>query len=353
MGFFPDQTDRLALWTVLVEIFGQLIHMDKRIVVTYQPGPDEKKIYGETLDDLAKVDYLKDAPESDRLKLLKSAEVLIALSFSQKEIKPAEIVCLEEVRFIQLIYAGADNLSFEHIPADITVAANIGAFARPIAEHVLAMTLALAKQIIPKNDELRSGKFDRSGFNRKIRGGVCGIIGLGGNGREIARIMQAVGMKVYGINRSGTTDIPVDFIGTRADLGSVLEASHVVIVTTPLTRETENLIGVDELGRMRKNAILINVGRGAVINQEALYKHLKANPQFTAGIDTWWFEPDENEAFIQDYPFFELPNIIGSPHCADHVSGAIPHATRKALENVRSYLTRQDLHGVIDRKDYL
>jgi glycerate dehydrogenase len=327
--------------------------MTKRVVVTYEPGPDEKKIYGEILVDLAKIDYLIEVPESDRIGLIETADILIALSFSQNEIKPAEISCLEKTRFIQLVYAGADNVPFERIPTDLMVAGNIGAFAKPIAEHVLALTLALAKHLIPKNDQLRNGKFDRSGFNQEIRGGVCGIIGFGGNGREIARTMQAMGMKIYGINRSGTTDIPVDFIGTRTDLESVLAASDVVVVTTPLTRETENLIGKEELGRMRKNAILINVGRGAVINQEALYKHLKATPEFRSAIDTWWSEPAEHEAFVPEYPFFDLPNIIGTPHCADHVPGSIPYATRKALENVRNYLTGKELRGLIKREDYL
>jgi glycerate dehydrogenase len=328
-------------------------HMTKRVVVTYEPGPVEKKIYGGILDDLAKIDYLRDVPESDRCRLLLTADVLISLSFSPNEIKAAEISCLKPVQFIQLIYAGADNVPFERIPADCLVASNIGAFAKPIAEHVLALTLALAKQLIPKNDQMRNRKFDRSGFNQELRGGVCGIVGLGGNGREIARTMQAIGMEIYGINRSGTTDIPVDFIGTRTELERVLEASDVVVVTTPLTRETKNLIGEDELGRMKKNAILINVGRGAVINQEALYKRLKAAPEFRAGIDTWWYEPSKNEAFVPDYPFFELPNLIGSPHCADHVPGAIPYATRRALENVRSFLAGQELRGVIKREDYL
>lgn len=327
--------------------------MTKRVVVTYEPGPDEKKINGEMLVDLAQIDYLNEAPESDRVELLETADLLIALSFSQKEIKPAEISLLNQVRFIQLIYAGADNVPFERIPADLMVAGNIGAFARPIAEHVLALTLALAKHLIPKNDQLKNGKFDRSGFNQKIRGGVCGIIGFGGNGREIARTMQAMGMKIYGINRSGTTDIPVDFIGTRTDLEAVLAVSDVVVVTTPLTRETENLIGEEELGRMKDNAILINVGRGAVINQEALYTHLKRTPEFRAGIDTWWSEPAETEAFDPEYPFFDLPNIIGTPHCADHVPGAIPFATRIALENVRNYLTGKELRGLINREDYL
>jgi phosphoglycerate dehydrogenase-like enzyme len=233
------------------------------------------------------------------------------------------------------------------------LASNVGAFAGPIAEHVMALTLALAKNLFPKYKMLCDGRFDRSGYNRKLREGICGIIGLGGNGREIAGIMQAVGMNVYGINRSGKTESPVDFVGDARDMKKVLQAADVVVVTTPLTRETRNLLGKKELDWMKSDAILINVGRGDVINQQALYEHLASNPDFRAGIDTWWSEPGSGEDFILEYPFCQLSNFIGSPHNADHVPGAMPHATKLALENVKKFLLGEDIRGVLNRDDYL
>jgi phosphoglycerate dehydrogenase-like enzyme len=165
--------------------------------------------------------------------------------------------------------------------------------------------------------------------------------------------MQALGMKVYGINRSGTADMPVDFIGRITDLKKVLPPSDVVVVTTPLNRETRDLIGRKELEWMKANAILINVGRGEVINQEALYDHLKSRPTFRAGIDTWWSEPADRGKLALDFPFFELPNIIGSTHCADYIPGAIARATKQALENVKRFLLGEDIRGVVDRNDYI
>ena len=327
--------------------------MIKNILVIYEPGPDEKEIYQEILDGSAQIDYLQHASGADRIHLLNQADVLIVLSFSKKELTPAEIPLLQRVSFVQLIYAGADNIPFALIPARITLASNAGAFARPIAEHVLALTLALAKRLLPKNDQLRNGRFDRSGLNQEIRGATCGIIGFGGNGQEIAKTMRAMGMQILGINRSGKTEFPIDFIGSVEDMRAVLETSHVVVVTTPLTRKTKHLIGSQELGWMKKDAILINVGRGEVLNQRALYEHLKANPLFHAGIDTWWSEPLSDEPFRQDFPFMELPNLIGSPHCADHVPGAMLNATRKAAENVKNFILGKELRGVLNRADYL
>ena len=327
--------------------------MSKNILVTYEPADEQRKIYREILKDPAQVYFLQEESENNRSRLLKAADIVIALSFSQKEIHSDEIPLLQNTRFIQLIYAGADKIPFEHIPAGIILAGNVGAFAGPIAEHVLALTLALAKKLIPKNKLLQDGKFDRTGFNQEIRGGICGIVGFGGNGRKIARAMQAMDMQIYGINRSGQTDAAVDFIGTVDDLRKVLEASDVLVLSAPLTRATRDMIGKKELAWMKKDAILINVGRGGVVNQKALYEHLKSHPQFRAGIDTWWSEPMEPGPFKLEYPFFELPNIIGSPHCADHVPGAMTNATRSALENVKNFLRGSEIRGRLNRQDYL
>ncbi|MEJ2167343.1 MAG: 2-hydroxyacid dehydrogenase [Desulfobacterales bacterium] len=327
--------------------------MKKYILVTYEPGAEEKEIYREILENQEQIYYLKNESKSSRRRLLGAAEIVVALSFSQNEIRSEEIPLLQNTRFIQLIYAGADKIPFEHIPDCIILAGNVGAFADPIAEHVLALTLALAKKLVSKNKLLQEGKFDRTGFNQEIRGGICGIVGFGGNGRKIAGTMRAMGMQIYAVNRSGQTDVPVDFIGTVADLRKVLLVSDVVVLAAPLTRATRDMIGKKELEWMKESAILINVGRGEVVNQKALYEHLKSHPEFRAGIDTWWSEPAEPGPFKLEYPFFELANIIGSPHCADHVPGAMSRATRSALENVRSFLLGQKLRGVLNRTDYL
>jgi len=326
--------------------------MNPHLIVTYSPAEEIKQIFHEVLGDLADIDFLPGNNVHERINLLNAADVIVALSFSKKEIDPREISHLQNLRFIQLVYAGADNIPFKLIPESIILACNVGAFAEPIAEHVLALVLALAKDLLPNNKMLGEGRFDRSGFNQELRGGICGIIGLGGNGKAIARTMQAMGMHVYGINRSGKTDASIDFIGHTTDLKTVLESSDVVVVTTPLNRDTRDLIGEKELAWMKEDAILINVGRGDVINQKALYDHLKSHPNFRAGIDTWWSEPAGRGELELGFPFFELPNIIGSPHCADHVPQSMPGATRKALENVKRFLLGNNIRGVLDRNDY-
>jgi len=342
----PETT---SILNFIVKKFGA---MKKNIVVSYSPDEDIKKIYYEVLGDLGRIDFLPESKDSERIELLDGADLMVALSFSKKEIDHREIPRLQNLRFIQLVYAGADNIHFDFIPEDIIMASNVGAFAEPIAEHVLALVLALAKNIMPHNRMLAGGQFDRTGFNQELRGGICAIIGFGGNGKAIAKVMQAIGMQIFGINRSGTTDAPVEFVGGVSDLKKALEISAVVVVTTPLNRETRDLIGRKELQWMKDDAILVNVGRGPVINQEALYDHLKSHSNFRAGIDTWWSEPADRGPLELDYPFFDLPNIIGSPHCADHVPRSMIGATRKALENVMRFLLGENILGILNRNDY-
>ncbi len=327
--------------------------MKYRIVVLYTPKEGEEKIYQDCFGELAQVIYIENRPQNDRIKLLKEADVIIATGFSQKEIQPKEIASLDKAKFIQLIFAGADNVPFALIAEDINVASNPGAFAEPIAEHVLAMALSLAKSLRRKHELLARGAFDQSDFNKFLKGGTCGIVGFGGNGKEIAKVMKAIGMKIYATNRYGKTDAAVDFIGTMDQLKKVLEESDVVVLTIPLTQKTRDLISQKELEWMKKDAILINVARGGVINQKALYKHMKANPDFCVGIDTWWSEPASHGDFNLEHPFLELPNLIGSPHIADHVPGMMPGATKKALENVKNDLLGKEVKGILKREDYL
>jgi phosphoglycerate dehydrogenase-like enzyme len=324
-----------------------------RVAVVHTPTAEEQAIFHDCLSALVQITYMASLPEEDRLKVLQEADVIVGTNFSAKEVRLEEISNISKASFIQLIFAGADVVPFAQLHEGITVACNVGAFAEPLAEHVLAMALALAKSLKQKHDLLSRGIFEQKTLNRSLRRGICGIIGLGENGKQIGKVMKAMGMKVYGINRSGKTDMRVDFIGTRDGLKGVLEASDLVVLSTPLTRETRDLIGERELKWMKKDAILINVARGNVVNQGALYRHLKAHPDFRAGIDTWWSEPSTQGVFTVEYPFFELQNFIGSPHVADHVPGMMPKATRLALKNVKAYLFGGKVRGIVNGNDYI
>ncbi|MGA1975241.1 MAG: 2-hydroxyacid dehydrogenase [Conexivisphaerales archaeon] len=327
--------------------------MEKRkVVVTLRAPTEARALFDYVLGDVASVIYLQDALPEQRGEFLRSATALFSGNFPQ-EVLPQEFPMLGNVKFIQLVSAGADSMPFAALGPNTIIAGNVGAFAAPMAEHVMAMTLALAKRLVAQDMKMMKGEFDQTTPNRLLSGMTAGIVGFGGIGRATARLMRPFGMSIYAINTSGRSDEPTDFIGTLRDLEKVLKASDVVVLSLPLTKATRCLIGRRELEMMKPNAILVNVARGSIIDEEALYDHLKSHPDFMAGIDTWWTEPRHQGEFRMDHPFLELPNVLGSPHNSGSVPSVLVGAARRAGENVRSFLTGEKVIGVMRREDYV
>ncbi|HEY3905868.1 MAG TPA: 2-hydroxyacid dehydrogenase [Streptosporangiaceae bacterium] len=322
------------------------------VAVSYPVNEDYAKITQEILGADASLVFLQQEPETERAALTSRAEVLLSWN-PDRELPAGALSDAAELRFIQLLSAGADFIDFTAIPERVVLAGNVGAFAKPMAEHVLAMSLALARRLPQRHAELAAGQFNQQPPLITLDGAVCAILGFGGIGTATAALMRGLGARIHAVNSSGRTAEPVDFCGTLADLDQVLTAADVLVLSLPLTNSTRGLIGARELALMKPAAILINVARGAIVDEQALYQHLAANPEFTAGIDTWWHEPRGGSSFRVDFPFFDLPNLIGSPHNSPIVPGAILGAARLAAENVRRHLRGEPVTGVMRRADYL
>jgi phosphoglycerate dehydrogenase-like enzyme len=157
---------------------------------------------------------------------------------------------------------------------------------------------------------------------------------------------------VHAINHSGATDATVERIGTMEDLDALLGAADIVVVSLPLTRATDGLIGGRELSLMKPDAILLNVARAAIIDEDALYEHLERNPSFSAGIDAWWQEPRGQGGFATRHPFLSLPNVIGSPHNSAIVAGSLTEGAARAAENVARHLRGEPVRNLVNRSDY-
>ncbi len=323
------------------------------VLCTFDLLPEQRSLAENMLGSLASFSVLPDLRGEARREALEKTSVLFCKSFAPGEISSSEVSLLLRLTLVQLLFAGADNVPFREIPEKALVASNAGGFAEPLAEHVLAVALALGKRLMPLHDRMKRGCFDSSVESLFFRGKICGIVGYGGNGRAIGKLMKALGMKVEGINRTGNPDVFCDAMGTLENLGEMLPRWDVTVLTLPLTDKTRSIIGKEELRSMKKNAILVNVGRGALVEQGALYEHMRRFPEFLVGIDTWWSEPPYSGEFVLEHPFLELPNLIASPHRADHVPEMSMDPLRKALENMVAHLRGEPLQGLLRREEYL
>jgi phosphoglycerate dehydrogenase-like enzyme len=322
------------------------------VAVSYPADAEFAQINTQVLDGAARVAFVHGRPDDEVREVLGQADVLLGWHLGA-ELPAGTLQDSARLRFVQLLSAGADSVDYAALPERLLLAGNVGAYAQPMAEYVMAVTLALARRLPQRHAEMARGEFGMWKPVLTLDGAVCGILGFGGIGKATGRLMRAFGARIHGVNTSGRADEPADFIGTLADLDQVLAEADVLVIALPLTRSTHGLIGVRELSLMKPAAILVNVGRAAIVQERALYEHLRDHPDFCAGLDAWWHEPGPGSAFSTEYPFFGLPNMIGSPHNSGVTDGALQVGARMAAQNVRRFLCGETVTGVVRREEYL
>lgn len=323
-----------------------------QVLVTFTPPPDIRQAFDDVLAGAADVTYLPDLSQEARLQALSGADVVLAWFIGSELKGEAEFERLRSAGLVQLLSAGVDEVPFDRIPDSVPVASNAGAFAQPMSEHVLALALALAKRLPQNHAALARGEFNQGTPTLSIRDSVVGILGFGGIGQASARLFKAVGARVHAISRSQEANELADWIGTLHDLDSVLREADIIVVSLPLTDATRGLIGQRELSLMKPDSILVNVARGAIIDEDALYEHLRAAPSFSAALDAWWQEPLTSGSFATRRPFFELPNLLGSPHNSGITRTSLAESGRQAAENVARFLRGDRPLHLVDRSEY-
>ena len=239
------------------------------MVVTFRVGAESRAAISDALREEAEVVYLSDLDEAQRPDGSAPPGRSLSLRLGRELEGPEEFDLIAGVGLVQLESAGADGVPFERLAPAVPVASNAGAYAQPMAEHVLALTLALAKRLPQNQAALARGEFDQSTLNREIRGSVIGILGFGGIGRAAASLFTALGAHIHAVGREGRASEGVQWSGTLADLDVLLAVADVLVITLPLTRSTRGLIGHRELDLMKDDAILINPARAAIVDEDA------------------------------------------------------------------------------------
>jgi phosphoglycerate dehydrogenase-like enzyme len=301
------------------------------LVVTFGLDAHPRSVVTAAAGGAADLIWLADLAPEPRKAALREAGAIMARHTD--ELAPDELPLIANARLLQMMTAGIDYIPLKHLPRRLPVASNRGAFAEPMAEHALALALAAAKRLLIEHKNLARGEFNQFTRNRMLAGGVCGIFGFGGIGAATARRMRGIGMRIHAVNRRGASDEPADWIGTPDRLDDLLRASDVLVISAPLTRATTRAIAARELDLMKEDSILVNLARGEIIDEAALYHHLRAHPAFTACIDAWWVEPIRHGRFSTNHPFLDLANVIGSPHNSAMVPGIYEQGLRLAVAN--------------------
>jgi phosphoglycerate dehydrogenase-like enzyme len=261
---------------------------------------------------------------------------------------------LTRLRWIQAPAAGVGHLLYpEMVASGVLLTRASGIRARPIAEHVLGVTIALARQFpIALHHQARhewiQDRLEGSGMSaiRTLQGARMGIVGLGAIGLEVARVAAAFGFRVSAMRRhvGGTLPEGVDEQLAPGALPALLAKSDVVVLCAPLTDQTRGLIGAREIAQMKRGALLVNVGRGKLVVDEAVVEGLRSGHLGGAALDVFTREPLDSAS-----PYWDLPNVIVTPHTSGSMEDYYTPLVALFSDNLRRFDRGQPLRNVVDK----
>jgi phosphoglycerate dehydrogenase-like enzyme len=275
--------------------------------------------------------------------LAPEVDVIVGWNVSREAVQRAG-----RLRWIHSTAAGVDQLLHpEILERDIILTTSSGIHAESITEHVLALMLAFARRLHVAIRNQLAHRWDRpSTVGRELRGKTVGILGLGHIGREVAARAAAFGMRVIGTKHTPEPIPHADRVLPPEGLDEVLREADYLVITLPLTSGTRGLIGPRELGLMKSSAYLINVARGAIVQEAALIEALRQGRLAGAGLDVF-----EREPLPQDSPLYEMEQVILTPHVSGGGgTGYYDLAIPLFCENLRRYLTGEPLVNVVDKR---
>ncbi len=276
--------------------------------------PNEPRLHAKADFPFSVVRVATAAPPAERQAAIRDADAVVCLSFDQPS-KEAR-----NLRLVQTQSAGYDRVVFDCVP-DHAAICNAFGHERTIAEYALMTMLMWTHQWKAVEDSFRAGSWRYSGarsgpLREELNVKTVGILGLGRLGREIALRTQAMGARVLGCARNPMATPGVDMMFGLDRLDAFLAECDFVIVAIALAPETEGLIDAGRLARMKPGAVLMNVGRGPVVNERDLFQALTGGTIGGAILDVWWRYPTpaEPERRPSTFPFHELPNVFMTPH---------------------------------------
>ena len=253
------------------------------------------------------------------------------------------------VKWVHSRSAGLDGQLFpELVESPVRLTNGSGVFSESLGEFVVGAVLYFAKDLRRMIRNQAAGVWEQFDIV-EASGQTVGIVGYGDIGRAVATRVRALGMRVLGVKRHGPPAHEADPLAERIygpeGLIEMISRSDYVVAAAPLTPETLGMIGEPELAAMKPGAVLINVGRGPVVQEAALVKVLSEQRIKGAALDVFDTEP-----LPAGHPFYKLENVLLSPHCADHTPDWLDQAMRFFLAQFERFRKGEPLKNVVDKR---
>jgi len=307
---------------------------EPQLAILEQLPPETSLAVGNTIEAFGRA-----APE---------ANVLFNWSLSGDLMRDLFLMC-PRLEWVHSRAAGLDNLLFpELIESPVPLTNGTGVFSQSLGEFVLGAILYFAKDFRRMIRNQEAGIWEQFDIV-EVSGQTVGIIGYGDIGRAIATRVRALGMHILAVRRHGApiyhVDPLVERVYTPDQRLEVISRSDYIVVAAPLTAETRGLIGEPEFEAMKPEAVVINVGRGPTINEDAMIRALSERRIKGAALDVF-----DREPLVEGHPFYQLDNVLLSPHCADHTPDWMDQAMYFFLKQFERFRKGEPLLNIVDKK---
>jgi phosphoglycerate dehydrogenase-like enzyme len=252
------------------------------------------------------------------------------------------------LKWLQLQTAGANGYVNGEVPEGVMLSCTTGAFGHAVSEHMLALTIELLKKLHFYRDEQIAGRWKERGTVKSIQGAIIVVIGLGDIGSAYARRMKALGAYIIGIRRTAHAKPDyADELLLPSQLEDALPRADVIAMAVPGTKETVSLIGRSQLAKMKKDAVIVNAGRGFSIDTEALCDALESGNLGGAGLDV-----TDPEPLPAGHRLWKLENAVITPHVAGFrfMKETGEYIMQINLENARRFVQGKPLESLVDYK---
>ncbi len=289
--------------------------------------------------------------DGDRVLLAEAvADAEIVLTGAWRDGYPAA----PRLRLLQVPLAGTDGIEIAALPKGVTLC-NAYGHEPALGEFAIMMMLAWRHRLFDIATSFRAGSWYWSPtVGGPTRGEICGrtvgIVGLGHIGHEVAWRAAALGCRVLAANRTARERPPsVTRIFPMSELDLMLGECDVVVLSCALTPETTGLIDRRRLAAMRPDALLINLARGPIADEDALFEALRDGTIGGAALDTWWRYPSAAEPAPRPsrHPFHELTNVIMTPHCSPRTDATIERRSRDVARNIDRLVRGEKLENIV------
>ncbi|MBX9604220.1 MAG: D-2-hydroxyacid dehydrogenase [Bryobacteraceae bacterium] len=281
------------------------------------------------------------------LRLAPEADMILHASFSADRIREVMPVA-RKAKWVHSLSAGVDTVLTPEMIAHPSVLTNgRGAYARPLGEWTMGAALFFAKQFRARLREQAEGVW-RQADVEELHGRTMGIVGYGEIGRACAERARPFGMRIIGVRRRpelSAGDPLLDRCRGLDGLEELLRESDYVVLAAPSTSSTAGMIGAAQIAWMKPAAVLINVGRGSVIDEAALVLALRERRILGAALDVFAQEP-----LPAGHPLFVLDNVLLSPHTADRTPGWLDRAMQVFTRNLDAWLSGGELTNIVDKQ---